>query len=211
MHCPIQIFKCDLSKEKSVSNLFSKLFTKYKNIHVLINNAAPNPTISKIKKNDNSLENFPTKKWVNDINSGLTSAFLCTKYFVKYKNKKQESILNISSDLGILAPNQSIYKNKNTKNFKPVSYSVMKHGIIGLTKYCATYLIEKKIRCNALAFGGVKNDQPANFIRKLNKLIPNGRMANKTEYNLSIIFMISEASSYMNGSTVIIDGGRSIW
>ena len=207
----IQIYSCDLTDEKKVFNLFSKLNKSLKSYEVLINNAAPNPTISKVTNTDNSLENFSLNTWQNDINNGLTTAFLCTKYFLKSKNKKQENILNISSDLGIIAPNQDLYRTGKKKFFKPISYSVMKHGIIGLTKYCSTYTIKKNVRCNAIALGGVKNNQPDIFIKKINKLIPLGRMARKDEYGASIIYMISDASSYMNGSVVTIDGGRTSW
>lgn len=207
----VNIFKCDLTIEVQVSNLFKKLNKQFRSLEVLINNAAPNPTVSKISNKKNNLENFSKKEWDNDLNSGLSSAFLCTKNFIKYKNKKQEVILNISSDLGIIAPNQDLYKTKKDKKFKPVSYSVLKHGIIGLTKYCSTYTINKNIRCNAIAFGGVKNNQPAGFIKKINKLIPLGRMADKEEYGSTIIYMISKASSYMNGTVVVVDGGRSSW
>lgn len=207
----IQKYLCDLTDEKKVSNLFSKLNKTLESYEVLINNAAPNPTISKVIKTDNSLENFSLNTWHNDINNGLTTAFLCTKYFLKSKDKKQENILNISSDLGIIAPNQDLYRTRKKNFFKPITYSVMKHGIIGLTKYCSTYAIKKNVRCNAIALGGVKNNQPDIFIKKINKLIPLGRMARKDEYGASIIYMISDASSYMNGSVVTIDGGRTSW
>lgn len=207
----VSTYKCDLCKENEVSLLFKKINKNFKTIEVLINNAAPNPTISKLSNRNNALEEFKIRNWKNDIDSGLTSAFLCIKYFSRYKNKSQENILNISSDLGIVAPNQNLYKVNNKISYKPVSYSVMKHGIIGLTKYCSTYFISRNIRCNALAFGGVENNQPKNFIKKVNKLIPMGRLAKKDEYGPTIIYMISNASSYMNGSTVVVDGGRTVW
>ena len=92
---------------------------------------------------------------------------------------------------------------------KPASYSVVKSGIIGLTKYTATYW-PKKIRCNAVAFGGMEKEQDKNFIKKVSQLIPMGRMAKKNEYNNTILFLASKASSYINGSTVVVDGGRTI-
>ena len=117
-------------------------------------------------------------------------------------------ILNIASDLGIIAPNQDLYsKNKFTK---PVTYSVVKHGIIGLTKYTASYWAKKKIRCNAIAPGGMFNNQNKNFLNKINKIIPLGRMAKKKEYDDLILFLCSQASSYMTGSVVVADGGRTI-
>ena len=171
-----------------------------------------NPTPKEIKKQDFSLENFSKIYWDKDINSSLTSAFLCTKYFGKINSKKKRCIINISSDLGLIAPNQSIYQNKFKKNFfKPVSYSVVKHGIIGLTKYTSTFWAKNNIRCNAVAFGGVYTNQNKSFVNKLKKLIPLGRMAKVNEYNSTIIYLISDASSYMNGTVLIVDGGRTAW
>lgn len=207
----VDTYKCNLSKEESVKKLFGKLKKRYQSLDILINNAAPNPTENQLKKVDYNLDNFSIDTWNNHLNAGLTSAFLCSKYYGKLNNKNQRCVINISSDLGIIAPNQNLYKTKKKVSYKPVTYSVMKHGIIGLTKYCSTFWIEKKIRCNALAFGGVENNQSKEFLNKVNKLIPMGRLAKYNEYDSTLIYMISEASSYMNGSVVIIDGGRTSW
>ena len=94
---------------------------------------------------------------------------------------------------------------------KPITYSVIKHGIIGLTKYLSTYWTDKNIRVNALSPGGVYNGHNENFINKLSNLIPMQRMANLDEYKAAIIFLLSDASSYMTGQNIIIDGGRSVW
>ncbi len=200
-------YKCDLTRENEIKAAAIKIKKKYKKIDVLINNAANNygPGINSSKT---KLENFSENIWHNDLDVGLKSAMLCTKIFGTYMNKQKNggNIINISSDLGIISPDNRIYK----KNFvKPVTYSVIKHGIIGLTKYTSTYW-SKKIRCNAVAFGGMKNNQDKNFINKVNKLIPLGRMAKKNEYNNTILFLASDASSYMNGTTVVVDGGRTI-
>lgn len=94
---------------------------------------------------------------------------------------------------------------------KPITYSVIKHGLIGLTKYLATYWDDKGVRVNALCPGGVYNNQPDEFVKKLTNLIPMGRMADKDEYKGTVLFMISEASLYMTGSAIVVDGGRSCW
>jgi NAD(P)-dependent dehydrogenase (short-subunit alcohol dehydrogenase family) len=129
--------------------------------------------------------------------------------------KKSGVILNISSDLGLIAPDQRIYREKNVpeekQKVKPVTYSIVKHGLIGLTRYLATYWADKGIRVNAVCFGGVYNNQPEDFVKKLVKLIPMGRMAKPDEYKGAIQFLISDASSYMTGSIVVIDGGRTCW
>ena len=124
-------------------------------------------------------------------------------------------ILNISSDLGIIAPDQRIYRKEGLKEeeqtIKPVTYSVIKHGLIGLTKYLATYYAKKGVRCNALCPAGVFNGQDDEFLKKLTNLVPMGRMADKEEYKSTILYMLSDASSYMTGSTVVVDGGRTCW
>tara|TARA_B100000315_G_C14554697_1_gene577560 strand:+ start:1124 stop:1906 length:783 start_codon:yes stop_codon:yes gene_type:complete len=204
-------FKCDLSNESKVKKVFKSIKTKIGVPDILINNAAMNPSIKNIKKNDFSLENFSKNYWEKDIAHSLTTAFLCTKYFGKIQSSKKRCILNISSDLGLIAPNQEIYKNKKNSFYKPVSYSVVKHGIIGLTKYTSTFWCKKNIRCNAVAFGGVYKNQNKNFVNKLSKLIPIGRMAQQDEYNSTLIYLISDASSYMNGAVLVVDGGRTAW
>ena len=124
-------------------------------------------------------------------------------------------ILNISSDLSVISPDQRIYQLKGISEenqpVKPVTYSVVKNGLIGLTKYVATYWASKGVRCNALSPGGVLTDQDSEFINKLNRLIPLGRMASKDEYRSTVQYLCSEASSYVNGQNIIVDGGRSIW
>ena len=145
---------------------------------------------------------------MDELKVGLKGAMLCTKIFGTEMSRQKQggNIINISSDLGIISPDNRIYKN----NFvKPVTYSVIKHGIIGLTKYTATYW-PKKVRCNALAFGGMENNQDKNFIKKIKGLIPMGRMGKKNEYNNTILFLSSKASSYINGATIVVDGGRTI-
>ena len=125
------------------------------------------------------------------------------------KNAKGGKIINISSDLGIISPDQRLYKNLNFN--KPITYSVIKHGIIGLTKYVATYWAKNNIRCNAIAPGGMYNNQNKLFINSIKKLIPLNRMGRVNEYNSIVLFLSSDQSSYITGTTVVIDGGRTIW
>ena len=139
------------------------------------------------------------------------------KHFGKLmlKNKTKGLIINIGSDLSKIAPNQNIYKVKNiAKNHqpvKPVTYSIIKHGILGLTKYLSTYFADKNIRVNSISPGGVYTNQSEDFVKRLSKLIPMGRMAKADEYKGAIVFMCSEASSYMTGHNLILDGGRTVW
>ena len=167
------------------------------------------------KKYNNSklkLENFDIEIWKRDLNISLTGSLICTKFFGKEMAENNYGvILNIGSDLSIIAPDNRIYNNdKKMKYVKPVSYSVSKHGIVGLTKYTAVYWAKKNIRCNLIAPGGIFNNQPQSFINKIKKLIPLERLASENEYEATIAYMISEASSYVTGAVLTIDGGRTI-
>tara|TARA_A100001015_G_scaffold245728_1_gene281792 strand:+ start:1256 stop:2026 length:771 start_codon:yes stop_codon:yes gene_type:complete len=205
----VKHFKCNITDENELINVLKFFQSKKIKIHALINNAAVDYPPTKSKKNNLKLETFANEFWEKDISVSLKGSYLCTKVFGSYMAKnKNGTIINISSDLGIIAPDQRIYKNIGF--IKPVTYSVVKHGIIGLTRYTASYWGDKNIRCNAIAPGGIYNGQDDKFVKKINKLIPLGRMAKKKEYNGLILFLCSDHSSYLNGSVIVADGGRTI-
>lgn len=207
----VDIFTLDITSESEVKECCKLIENKFKNIHGLINNAANNPKVENPSSNfSNELQNFSLEAWNNDLSVGLTGSFLCTKYFgyLISKNSNGGSIINVSSDLGLIGPKQHLYS-KN--NFKPVSYSVVKSGIIGLTRFTATYWADKNVRCNAICPGGIENNQPAAFLKKISKEIPMGRLAKKDEYQGVVTWMLSDASSYLNGAVIPIDGGRTAW
>ncbi len=159
---------------------------------------------------------FQKKQWDKELEVGLTGAFLCSQVFGQEMAKlKKGVILNVASDLSVIAPDQRIYKKNNNSPleqfYKPATYSAIKTGLVGLTKYIATYWSEEGIRCNAISPGGVFNNQDREFISKVEQLIPMGRMARKEEYRSAIQFLCSDASSYMTGFNMVIDGGRHIW
>lgn len=197
----------------------SLLIDKFGKIDCLVNNAANNPKIEKniSKKNFSRLENFPLDIWYQDLNVGLTGSLLCSKYYGYQisKNSNGGSIVNISSDLGLISPDQRLYYKKGIdiekQNVKPVSYSVVKSGIIGLTRYLATYWADKNVRCNAICPGGVENQQSKDFLEEIRLRIPLGRMADNFEYQGTLIWMLSDASSYLNGAIIPVDGGRTSW
>tara|TARA_B100000963_G_C22635935_1_gene677600 strand:- start:1340 stop:2152 length:813 start_codon:yes stop_codon:yes gene_type:complete len=206
-------FKGSVASEKHLLR-FKKFLRKNRILpHVLINNAALNPKLNKINSS-NILEKYSIKDWNAEIEVGLTGAFLTSKVIgsLMVSENIKGIIINISSDLGLVAPDNRIYNDdKKIVIAKPVTYSVIKHGIIGLTKYLATYWASKNIRSNCLCPGGVYENQNKKFVKKISKLIPLGRMARLDEYKGAIQFLCSDASSYMNGSNLIIDGGRTIW
>ena len=152
---------------------------------------------------------FYINTWNKSLQVNLTGAFLCSQVFINkmIKDKIKGIVINVASDLGVIAPNQTIYED----DVKPVDYSVKKHGIIGLTKYLSTYFADKNIRVNSISPGGIYTNQSKEFVKRLSELIPMGRMANKDEYKGAIMFLCSDASSYMTGHNLILDGGRTIW
>ena len=206
---------CDITSPQEVDNTCNSIMSRFGRIDVLINNAANNPKAEGQLDQMSRLETFGVDQWWADINVGLTGAFLCSQRFgLAMLENKKGVILNMSSDLGIISPDQRIYVDEDfmgsSPPVKPVTYSVVKAGLIGLTKYLATYWAPA-IRVNALAPGGVEANQEAAFVKRLTNLIPLGRMAYRDEYQAAVAFMISDASSYMTGAVVSVDGGRTTW
>jgi len=212
-------FNMDVTNPDSIDIVAGKLAESGVRIDILINNAAIDPKVSGKDgiQETSRLENFPLHIWDMQVRVGLTGAFLCSKVFGREmaSDGKGGVILNIASDLSVIAPDQRLYREdglpEDRQPVKPVTYSVIKTGLIGLTRYLATYWSEKGVRANALSPGGVYNEQSGEFVRRINSLIPMGRMANRDEYRAAIQFLCSDASSYLNGQNIVIDGGRSVW
>ncbi len=211
------IQKVDITSDESVTRTVEEVITRFSRIDILINNAANNPKVESSEGLEFSrLENFPLDQWDNDINVGLKGAFLCSRRIGPIMAGLGAGvIINIASDLSVIAPDQRLYRREGVPDdqqpVKPVTYSVVKSGLIGLTRYLATYWCDQGVRCNALSPGGVENGQPEDFVTRLSSLIPVGRMARQNEYQGALLFLCSDASSYMNGQNLVIDGGRSCW
>ncbi len=186
-------------------------------VDILVNNAAIDPKVSGDQGlvEASRLEHFPLAQWNLQLAVGLTGAFVCSQVFgtAMAQDGKGGVILNIASDLSVFSPDQRLYRKagllEELQPVKPVTYSVIKTGLIGLTRYLSTYWAAQGVRCNALSPGGVYANQPDEFVQRLTSLIPLGRMASKDEYRATIQFLCSDASAYMNGQNVVMDGGRS--
>ena len=209
--------KVDITQPESVKVLLAEVLSRYGRVDILINNAANNPKMEKTPEVEFSrLENFPLDQWEADLAVGLTGAFLCAQIIGSEMAKcKHGVIVNVASDLAVIAPDQRLYREigipTGQQPVKPVTYSVVKTGLIGLTRYLATYWAEAGIRVNAISPGGIYNNQPDDFVQRLTNLIPLGRMANLNEYQAAILYLCSDASSYMTGTNLVVDGGRSCW
>lgn len=209
--------RMDVTDEKNIQQSLNHCIDAFGNLDVLINNAAIDPKVkSDSISNTSRLENFSIDQWETQLGVGLTGAFLCSKVFGSHMAQRQAGvILNIASDLSVIAPDQRLYLqaglSKDQQAVKPVTYSVIKAGLVGLTKYLATYWNSEGIRVNALSPGGVENDHREEFKQRAGNLIPLGRLANRDEYRSAVQFLCSDASSYLTGQNIVIDGGRSIW
>jgi len=214
---PVLGTNVDITNPHEVSSLRDRVLERFGRVDILINNAANNPKMDGSGKAElGRLEDFPLASWQADLDVGLTGAFLCSQAIgTEMAKKRRGVILNVASDLAVIAPDQRIYrqpgKAENLQPVKPVTYSVVKTGLIGLTRYLATYWADAGVRVNAISPGGVFAGQPKEFVDQLSSRIPLGRMARVDEYQGAILFLCSDASSYMTGANLIVDGGRSCW
>lgn len=190
----------------------------HQRIDILINNAAKDPKVTKgvSLTPETRFEVMTEEYWKEGLNAIINGTFLCSQAAAnKMLSHNGGVILNISSDLGVIAPDQRLYRQEgipeDQQNVKPITYSAAKWAVIGMTKYLATYYASRNIRVNALSPSGVYNDHPEEFTKKLSSIIPMGRMSHIDEYKGAIMFLCSEASSYMTGENMIIDGGKTVW
>jgi NAD(P)-dependent dehydrogenase (short-subunit alcohol dehydrogenase family) len=209
--------RCDITREEELRQTLADILALHGRLDILINNAANNPKVETQGALDRTrLENFPLADWHADLAVGLTGAMLCSRVFgAEMARRGKGVIVNVASDLALIGPDQRLYavdgRAPAEQPVKPVSYSVVKTGLIGLTRYLATYWAASGVRANALCPGGVENGQDAVFLRRIADRIPLGRMAQVDEYQGAMLFLCSDASSYMTGAVLAVDGGRSTW
>ena len=215
----IKFVKCDITNKKQIDKSFKKIRSNLKNLKVLINNAS----LVKQVGNDDLRDTYKPflqmkqKDWEDFFSVDLTGTLLVTQKCIPFLRKNGGgSIINISSTYGILSPDQRIYESLSPKNSKqkiekPIGYSISKSGVLNMTRFLATKFAEDKIRVNTLTLGGVYDNNPKTFVKSYSNKTPLRRMADKNEYAGPIIFLATDASSYMTGSNLIVDGGWSTW
>jgi NAD(P)-dependent dehydrogenase (short-subunit alcohol dehydrogenase family) len=206
----------DVCNNESITGLLEDILVRYGKVDILVNNAAINDMFEdpKAASDQSKFENYPLELWQKSLDVNLTGVFLCSQV-IGSRMVKQNSgnIINISSTYGISAPDQNLYKDPDgiQSFYKPPAYPVTKAGVIMLSKYLAAYWGRYGIRVNTLSPGGVKNGQSDFFIENYSRKTPLGRMANPDDYMGALVFLASDASAYMTGANLVVDGGWTCW
>lgn len=205
----------DITNRGLLESGLNKVIDRWDVPHALINNAALDSPPDAPAEENGPFESYPESSWDKVMQINVKGVFLCCQVIGGQMAKAgRGSIINISSTYGLVSPDQRIYEYRNRDGvpfFKPVAYSASKSALLNLTRYTATYWATRNVRVNTLTFGGVFNHQGEKFLKGYCAKVPLGRMAREDEYNGAVIFLISEASSYMTGSNMIIDGGWTAW
>jgi 2-deoxy-D-gluconate 3-dehydrogenase len=215
MGLDVRGIQLDVTSAESTEMVVEKIVKESNSVDILVNSAALDPKFdpTHAQTSNNAFETYSLKSWQDAVNVNLTGPFLVTQAVSRQMVKQGKgSIINICSTYGLGGPDQRIYeKPGKPKVFKPVYYTVTKAGILGFTKYLATYYANTEIRVNALTPGGVFNNNDELFVKNYSARTVLGRMARQDEMNGALLFLASDASSYMTGGNLVVDGGWTAW
>jgi len=207
--------KADVTSAESVSALVKTTLKHYGRIDILVNNAALDPKFDPEHsgQHSNSFEDFPVEAWQRSLDVNVTGMFLCAQAVAPTMLEAgQGVIVNVSSTYGLVGPDQRLYQREGEPaRYKPVTYSVAKAAVLGLTRYLATYYGNRGIRVNAITPGGVFAGHDDEFVKRYSAKTVLGRMAEKEEISSALLFLVSDASSYMTGANLVVDGGWTAW
>jgi len=208
--------ECDVTSEASVTQLLQETLRHFGRVDILVNNAANNPKVEAPGEAFSRLENFPPDQWSADLAVGLTGPFLCAKIIGgALATQGHGVIVNISSEYGVIAPDQRLYEREGLapeqQPVKPVTYTVVKAGLHGLTLYLSTYWARAGVRVNTITLGGVEAGQPAEFLARAAAKIPMARMARPTDFQGALVYLCSDAAAFVTGANLVVDGGKTIW
>jgi len=205
----------DITDPHQVEEAVATLRSRWGRLDVLVNSAALDPKVSAEGQVQaaGAFEDFPLDLWRQALEVNLTGTFLITQAAARLMREQGKgSIINICSTYGLVGPDQRIYqKPGRPPQYKPVYYSVTKAAMLGFTRYLAAYYAGTQIRVNALTPGGVYNQQDPDFVEKYSARTILGRMAREDELNAALLFLASDASSYMTGANLVVDGGWTAW
>lgn len=211
---PIRV---DVTDPESVADMVAQTLRLFGRIDGLVNNAGLDPKFDPehMSEHTDAFETYPVDRWDEALGVNLKGMFLCARAVsLPMLEQGEGSIINVSSIYGLVGPDQRLYEAEEedaVRSYKPVTYSVTKSAILGFTRYLATYWAGKGIRVNTLSLGGVFQGHEDPFLKRYTWRTPLGRMARSDEYNGALIFLLSDASSYMTGANVVLDGGWTAW
>jgi len=201
----IKFVYLDITSEDSIIEAFATVKKQAKRIDILVNSAYP-----RTKDWGKKFEDAPFESWKVNLDSQLGGYFLCCREAASYmKRQGGGSIINIGSTYGVVAPDFCIYE--GTQMTLPAAYSAIKGGLITFTKYLATYYGKDKVRANVVSPGGIFDHQPKSFVKKYSKKVPLGRMGEPCEIAGAVVFLASDASRYVTGHNLMVDGGWTAW
>ena len=206
-------FKVDITNEEAVKQVIEKILEQYGRIDVLINNAAMNPAVGseEAKKQFMPVDEYPVELWTKELEVNLTGMFICSKAVIPVMKKQGKGVIvNIASEVSEIAHDHRVYNELG--KYKSPAYVTSKTGVVGLTRAFAAQLGQYNIRVNTLSPGGVEHpNMPSDFVKRFGSTNMLSRMAQPDEYNAAILFLCSDASSFMTGHNLVIDGGKSAW
>jgi len=209
------LLRADVTSKSSLEAALKEIKRQWGIPHALINNAALDSPPDAPMEENGPFESYPESSWNAIMNVNVKGVFLCCQVFGgQMAEAKRGSIVNICSIYGVVSPDQRIYRYRWSEGqafYKPIAYSASKSALLNMTRYLATYWADRNIRVNTLTLGGVFNYQDKGFLEGYCARVPLGRMAREDEYNGAVIFLLSDASSYMTGSNLVIDGGWTSW
>lgn len=209
--------KADVTQPAEIEAALEKILLRHNRLDILINNAAIDAKVGSGGSTGFArIENFPLEKWDLELNVGLKGAFICSQIFGGEMARRGSGVIvNIGSEYGVNGPDQRLYRQEGLAEedqpVKPVTYTVVKSALIGLTRYFAVYWGPKGVRVNAVSLAGVRAGQSDEFVRRYIQQVPLGRMAEPDEYQGTILYLCANASRFLTGANLVIDGGKSCW